>query len=392
MKSKFFSTLILFALLLSACGGLAPPFLLEVPASQTPPAPANTKLTGALLIWQSNDSPCTTAAFSVKSLSYGECGKTFTAVSPETVGYENRLSDLSGLFTSFTAETSAGSLILKGSGNLVPTDAEKRAIAEWAKLMFEIAQAGRAGAAWSLAFAWHREGGIAGFCDDVAMYLTGLVTTSDCKGLKAETYLTASQLGQLYAWVDGLKNIDYDDSNAPVADGMNITLVLNGNGQQQADEQTIRDILDFAGTMHAQLGYTAQAGPEVSDAQNALHDYLTALNTSNYVLGAELYGGDTSLLQTWNPDISNDLPALFERACSQNGLQCLAPRSITYRASEVDGHHFWVEFNNSDGTLFQQGPCCGETNGPVVSMFPFFVEKALNGSGYVVQELPPYVP
>ena len=118
---------------------------------------------------------------------------------------------------------------------------------------------------------------------------------------------------------------------------------------------------------------------EVDDAENTLREYLMALHTGDYVRAAKLYSGDTSLLQTWNSDIPNADPAtLFERACSQNGLQCLAPRSITYRASEVDGHHFWVEFNNADGTLFQQGPCCGETTGTPVSMFPFFVEKSLS--------------
>jgi hypothetical protein len=383
-KNRVFVFLTQVALLLSACAPIAAHATQEV---------ANTAATGALLIWQSNDSPCETAAFLPQSLSYGECGKTLIAISPQTAGYELRLSEFSGLYTSFTAETSAGSLIFKGSGEFIPTEAEKRAVAEWAKLMFETAQAGRAGASWGLAFAWHREGGVGGFCDDVAVYLTGRVTASNCKGFNAETYLTASQLEGLYGWVDGLSSIDYNDSNAPLADGMTITLVLTGNGEKQADEQTIRDILDFAATLNAQLGYAAEAGPEVADAENTLRDYLLALNIGDYVRAAKLYSGDTSLLQTWNPDIPRgDLPALFEHACSQNGLQCLAPRSITYRASEVDGHHFWVEFNNADGTLFKQGPCCGETAGIPVSMFPFFVEKSLTGNGYVVQDFPPYMP
>ena len=388
MHIRTFTFLIIIALLFSACV----PGLIPLPTENVPrptPEATQTPITSGLLIWEQYGSSCETAAFSPAGLSYGECGKVLD-VAPENSGRELRFSELTSLFTSFTAETPAGSLIFRGNGSLIPTEAEKRAIAEWAQLMVEISEGEQVEVSQSLAFAWHREGGIAGFCDNVMVYLTGLVTISDCRGFKAETYLTASQLEQLYGWVDGLENIDYDDSSAPIADGMNITLRLNGTGQKQADEQTIRDIIDFAATMSAELGHAAQAGPEVREAQNALRDYLMALHTSDYDLGAELYGGDTSLLQTWNPDIGNDLPTLFERACSQNGLQCLAPRSITYRASEVDGHHFWVEFNNNDGTLFQQGPCCGETNGPLVSMFPFFVEQ--NFSGFVVQELPPYVP
>ena len=385
-KNKVFVFLAQMALLLllSACA--------PVSAAATQGV-AETVTTGNWLIWQSNDAPCETAAFSQESFSYGECGEAFTAVSQQTTGHAGRLSKLSELYTSFGAETPAGSLIFKGTGALTPTDAEKRALAEWAKLMVETAQSGPSVNSTGLAFSWQRDGGLGGFCDDLSVYLTGLVATSDCKGFSAETYLTASQLEQLYAWVDGLSNIDYNDSTAPLVDGMTITLTLTGNGEKEADEQTIRDMIDFAATLDAQLGYAAEAGPEVAEAEKDLRAYLTFLHTGDYVAAAKLYGGDIDLLQTWNSDIPNaDLPTLLESACSQNGLQCLPPRSITYRSSEVDGHHFWVEFNNVDGTMFQQGPCCGETIGNPVSMFPFFVEKSRSGDGYVVQDSPPYVP
>src|SRR5688572_8613205 len=383
-KNKVFVFLAQIALMLSACAPIS--------TAATQQA-VETVTTGNWLIWQSNDTPCETAAFSPQSLSHGECGKSLTTVSQQTTGHGARLSKLSELYVSFGAETPAGSLIFKGTGELMPTEAEKRSLAEWAKLIFETAQSGSSANSTGLAFSWHRDGGVGGFCDDVSVYLTGLITTSDCKGFNAETYLTASQLEELYAWVDGLNSIEYNDSTAPLADGMTITLTLNGQGQKQADEEMISEMIDFAATMDAQLGHTAEAGQDVDEAEKDLRAYLTDLHAGDYVAAAKLYGGDTSLLQTWNSDIPNaDLPTLLERACSQNGLQCLDPRSITYHASEVDGHHFWVEFNNEDGTMFQQGPCCGETTGTPVSMFPFFVEKSLSGDGYVVQDLPPYVP
>ncbi|MDQ3006461.1 MAG: hypothetical protein M3R47_13900, partial [Chloroflexota bacterium] len=311
----------------------------------------------------------------------------------QATGHMARLTEYSELYTSFGAETPAGSLIFKGTGELMPTDAEKRALAEWARLMFETAQPGPSADSTGLAFSWQRDGGVGGFCDDVSIYLTGLVTTSDCKGFNAETYLTASQLEQVYTWVDSLSSIEYNDSTAPLADGMTITLTLNGKGDKQVDEEMIREMIGFAATMDSQLGYASEAGADVDEAEKDLGAYLTALHAGDYVAAVKLYGGDTSILQSWNSDLPNaDLPTLLERACSQNGLQCLAPRSITYHASEVDGHHFWVEFNNDDGTMFQQGPCCGETTGTPVSMFPFFVEKSLSGDGYVVQDFPPYVP
>src|SRR6185503_2826684 len=127
------------------------------------------------------------------------------------------------------------------------------------------------------------------------------------------------------------------------------------------------------------------------EARQVLEDYLMALNSGDYVQAAKLYSGDISLLHSWNPEVGDDLPALLERACTQNGLQCLVPRLITYRAPDSDGgYNFYVEFNNHDQTLFQLGPCCGETNGRPVSMFPFLVEKS--ASSLLVTDLPPYVP
>jgi len=39
-----------------------------------------------------------------------------------------------------------------------------------------------------------------------------------------------------------------------------------------------------------------------------LTSYFGALHTGDYILASKLYGGDTGLLQTWNPDIQNNLP------------------------------------------------------------------------------------
>ena len=373
----------MIALLLSACGSFAPVASnenLSTPTSQD-----------ALLIWESTDAPCETAAITLESLSYGACGGALTNVSTQVTNHSARLSQLSGLYTSFSAETPAGDLIFNGAGNLVPTDAEKRAIAEWARLMFQVAKAGRSDASWGIAFAWRREAGPGGFCDDVVVYLTGLVMASNCKGYKAQSYLTASQLDQLYVWVDGLTIIDYTQTYPASTDGLKMTLALAGNGQKSAEDETILDIFEFAATLYTELGYAAQAEAEVYEAQRVLQDYLLALNSGDYVQAAKLYSGDVSLLQSWNPDVGEDLPALFERACTQNGLQCLAPRLITYRAPDSDGgYNFYVEFNNRDQTLFQRGPCCGETSSIPVSVFPFLVEKS--AGGLLVTDLPPYIP
>src|SRR5574341_195588 len=317
MKTKAYAFLVTIALLLSACKSPAAGSPTESLSTPLSPEVSETETTSTLLIWESPDSPCETAVIALESLSYGECGGALTSVPAQTTNHSARFLELSGLYVSFSADTHAGRLIFNGSGNLVPTDAEKRSIAEWARLLFQVAQAGRTGASWGMAFAWHREGGAGGFCDDVVVYLTGWVTASDCKGYNVQGYLTASQLGQLYAWVDGLTTIDYTQTYPASADGFKMTLAFAGNGQKQADEETILDIFEFAATLYRELGYAAEAGTDVNEARQVLQDYLMALKSGDYILAAKLYSGDMSLLQSWNPDIGDDLPALVERACTQ---------------------------------------------------------------------------
>ena len=239
---------------------------------------------------------------------------------------------------------------------------------------------------------WNRSGGFAGFCDEVIVYESGSADVINCKGdMKTRIQLTGTQHAQLANWLETLAVIDYEHTDPATADAMSISLFFAGNGTGQADEQTINLISQFASELAAQAMFNLQAPPEKDDAEKSLRDYLTALNAGDYILGAKLYGGDTELLETWNPDITNDLPKLFERACTQNGLVCMTPRTVTYRGIGADGNYqFNVEFNNPDGTLFVQGPCCGEENG--ASFSGFLIRVAKTESGFAVLDLPPYVP
>jgi hypothetical protein len=239
---------------------------------------------------------------------------------------------------------------------------------------------------------WERTGGIAGFCDKIVVQTSFDVTVFNCRG-DVETIfpLTETQRGQLNGWLQTYQPIGYVQADPPAADQMTISLSLAGKGNQKADDETVQLILQFASDLAAQASFNLSAPPEKYEAEKLLRDYLTALNAGDYVLGAKLYGGDTELLQTWNPDLTDNLPALFERACTQNGLVCMAPRTVTWRGLDADGNYqFIVEFTNPDGTFFVQGPCCGETEGPTFSSFLFRVAKT--ESGFAVLDLPPYVP
>jgi hypothetical protein len=132
---------------------------------------------------------------------------------------------------------------------------------------------------------------------------------------------------------------------------------------------------------------------ESDSARQALINYFDALNRGDYASAAALYGGNYGNLQGMNPDIDpTDYVALLQRGCVQNGLQCLATRTVSLDEQVGDTYVFLVEFSNPEDSLFVRGPCCGasETEMPSVSQFSYTVVNT--GGKYLVQELPVYVP
>ncbi len=232
----------------------------------------------SLLVWQDNDgSLCEKAVFSVEELAFGGCTGELEILDAQQSAHVPRLLELVSTYRSFTAQTSAGSVTLKGTGSKNATWAEQRAIAEWARLTYQIAQAGRGGAAWGLAFTWHREGGIGGLCDDVTVYLTGLTYISKCTGFNHQLYLNSSQLEQVYGWVDSFKSIDYSHTDTDITDPMTIRLALVGNGNREATQTDIQAISNFASSLMASTSVSGgEYPPGVLTSQTALRAVLSA--------------------------------------------------------------------------------------------------------------------
>jgi hypothetical protein len=203
-----------------------------------------------ILSWQQTLDTCQAADFGRDGVSFGPCmgvrmgGK---LVSPER---EDELADLIATYAPFEAETPAGIVTFTGAGSVIATAAEQRMIAEWARQAILEASAGRSGAGWGLAFAWHREGGIAGFCDDVNTYVTGQLYATSCKGENPENLvqrrMTAEELEKLYAWVDEYAPFEIIQDDGAVADSMKITLIFSGAGATEADGAVQQEILNFA--------------------------------------------------------------------------------------------------------------------------------------------------
>ncbi len=252
--------------------------------------------------------------------------------------------------------------------------------------------AGGAGQADGPVIFWQREGGIVGFCDTLEISAKGSYSLESCKGGTLTGQLTESQLELLQAFKSGLMPFSHEAKDEAVADSLSVRLVFNGNGSNAASPDDRRAIDAFAAEIASIARASASPDAERDAAQAALDEYLTALNSGDFILGAKLYGGETELLTGWNPDIENDLPKWLERGCTQNGLQCLPVRAILYRGPDArGGYQFLVEFSAPDGSLFHQGPCCGdESEGPFPASFTFSVIKP--GENWLVMDLPPYLP
>lgn len=231
-----------------------------------------------IIEWTGNgDSGCTTAQIGADGVAIGRCYEEERLGMPFPVATRaTELADFAQTFAPFQADTVAGTVVFTGTGSTAATPAQQRMIAEWARLVQLEAQGGRSGASWGLAFAWHREGGIAGFCDDLTVYVTGEAWATSCRGAQpqdlAHFRLDATQLETLYQWVDTFQPFEVEQSDGAVADGMTVTLIFAGAGAEVAGEGEQARIVDFAQTLYTTAATSAAPPTDtpVSDTGEAL--------------------------------------------------------------------------------------------------------------------------
>ena len=112
----------------------------------------------------------------------------------------------------------------------------------------------------TLALVWKREGGIAGFCDTLTVFLSGEVYANQCKGQpegKMGTLaqlLSATEQRQFSRWIADFGQLDLDASDPKgVSDRMVITLSLFGTGNKQPTESDQKALLGFAQNLYQKL-------------------------------------------------------------------------------------------------------------------------------------------
>lgn len=111
----------------------------------------------------------------------------------------------------------------------------------------------------TLALNWKREGGIAGFCDDMTVFRSGEIYTQQCKtgeGRMATfaNSLSAQERKQFNDWMTqfGQANLDASDP-AGVADRMVVTLNLFGTGSKQPTKAEQQALFEFAQNLYQKV-------------------------------------------------------------------------------------------------------------------------------------------
>ncbi len=108
----------------------------------------------------------------------------------------------------------------------------------------------------SLAMDWAEQGGIAGVCKNLTVYLSGEIYGQDCRpgGDGRMGVLTAAQRAQLYGWYDKLANTTIDLSDPKgAADAMTRTADLFSSGPQTATQADKQAIFDFGQALYRSL-------------------------------------------------------------------------------------------------------------------------------------------
>jgi hypothetical protein len=157
-------------------------------------------------------------------------------------------------YKSFSAETKSGKVTFTGRGTQQASEAEQRSVAEWARLVYQEAQKGSSGSSGGLALGWHREGGIAGFCNDLSIFLTGWAQPGTCNAGQVKNLtpyrLKSADLEQLYAWMDALENFEYEQKDPATADAMTIKMVFIGAGSAQVSPTQQEQMAAFASSIY----------------------------------------------------------------------------------------------------------------------------------------------
>ena len=112
----------------------------------------------------------------------------------------------------------------------------------------------------TIALTWHREGGLAGFCDDLVVYASGEAQASGGCGQNAGpsadylfAILSQDELAQFDQWLADFGLVTVTHQDPATADAMKMTLTLNGLGAGQPTEADKQALMLWAQDLFTRL-------------------------------------------------------------------------------------------------------------------------------------------
>lgn len=238
---------------------------------------------------------CTQAQFSRASIAFGPCdGELMSRQLAQVGNSANEFYAFVETYQSFSASTAAGTVVLSGKGPFLASPANQRMLAEWAARVVAEAEDEEGLAMWGLG--WHREGGIAGFCDDLAIDATGYVELAPCQYESPQEVavrtLTADELAEFYGWLDTLAPFEFTQQDPATADAMTVRYIFAGRGAQEATDVDRQALAEFSREVLARW----PAPTEVQSIQ-ALADVTTYAGPgTQYPVVGQMLTGQTVLV------------------------------------------------------------------------------------------------
>ena len=216
-----------------------------------------------LAIWKDTQSSFATATIGSRGLAVGLRGCPKLTVRDRSADREWGLGELVARFAPFRAATEAGEIDFRGNGTEVAVEVEQRMIAEWVRAYSRSVSFGGDPEISATVLSWERTGGIAGFCDIVAINAGGEVIISDCRGGRerrlAHTWLDRRQLTEFFGWVDSLDSFASDQTDGGQADALDIRITLQGQGWKKINPETLEAMHRLASDLYLR-GYDEANG------------------------------------------------------------------------------------------------------------------------------------
>ena len=223
-------------------------------------------LRDAFIEWQYNDGQeCRVALISTDQIRHGICGEELLPSLSWGLRWDDIWDNINGQsqtdylkqrYAPFTAETIRGTIVFEGTGTVVASPAEQRAIAEWALERWREAECVYLPADAGLVLFWVEES--PSLCGGLWVYQTGLAVAFNCPRTEVSGvgFLTATQMEQFYTWLDSGKR--WNIERAGQVEGKPVRVILDFPISDTGEEATAEDIervLQFAREVY--VGLTA---------------------------------------------------------------------------------------------------------------------------------------